>query len=105
MLRIYPVCLELVRNVRPYIDRIARFDRSLAQQLRSSCMSVVLNVAEGSGVRGGRRRHCYEIALGEARETFANLEGAYALGYVRPLDAATRSRFNQIIGTLVNVVR
>jgi Transposase IS116/IS110/IS902 family len=53
MLRIYPVCLEMVREVRPYADRIARFDRDLARQLRRSCTAVPLNVAEGSGLRGG----------------------------------------------------
>jgi four helix bundle protein len=104
MLRIYPVCLEMVRDVRPYAEQIARHDRWLAEQLRRSCASVVLNVAEGSGSRGGKRRHCYDVALGEARETLANLETAQAIGYVRGVDAAMRQRMDQIIGTLVRLV-
>jgi hypothetical protein len=36
MLRIYPVCLAMVREMSPYADRIARFDRDLARQLRKS---------------------------------------------------------------------
>ena len=86
MLRIYPVCPAMVREVRPFAERIARFDRDLARQLRRSSTAVPLNVAEGSGLRAGRRRQAYEIALGEARETLANLEAAEAIGYVPPID-------------------
>ena len=94
----------MVREVRSYADRIARFDRDQAQQLRRSSVSVVLNIAEGTGTRAGRRRQSYEIALGEARETLANLEAAAAVGYVPKINAATRSRFDHVIGTLVRLV-
>ena len=105
MLRIYPVCLAMVRDVRPYAERIARFDRDLARQLRKSSTSVPLNVAEGSGLRAGRRRQSYDYALGEARETLANLEAAQAIGYLPSIDAQLRQRLDHIIGTLVNLVR
>ena len=105
MLRIYPVCLCMVREVRPYIERVARFDRDLARQLRKSSTSVPLNVAEGSGLRGGRRRQTYEYALGEARETLANLETAESAGYFRHIEPALRARFDHIIGVLVKLVR
>ena len=105
MLRIYPVCLAMVRDVRPYAERIARFDRDLARQLRKSSTSVPLNVAEGSGLRAGRRRQSYDYALGEARETLANLEAAEAIGYLPSIDAQLRQRLDHIIGTLVNLVR
>jgi four helix bundle protein len=105
MLRIYAVCLVLLRELRPYVEQIARFDRDLARQLRRSSASIALNVAEASGARGGRRRHSYDVALGEARETLACLEVAEAIGYVRTIESRVRERFDQIIGTLVNVVR
>jgi four helix bundle protein len=105
MLRIYPVCLSLVRDVRPYAERIARFDRDLAQQLRRSCTAVALNVAEGCGLRAGRRRQSYQYALGEARETLANLEVAEAIGYLPSVEPHVRERLDHIIGTLVNLVR
>lgn len=105
MLRIYPVCLAMVREVRPYADRIARFDRDLARQLRRSCTAVVLNLGEGSGLRGGRRRQSYDYALGEARETLANLEAAEAIGYIPNVEPQVRKRLDHIIGTLVNLVR
>jgi four helix bundle protein len=95
----------MVRGVRPSVERIARFDADLARQLRKASTSVALNVAEGSGSRGGKRRHCYDLALGEARETLANLEVAAAVGYMPSVDAGTRRQLNQIIGTLVNIIR
>jgi four helix bundle protein len=105
MLRIYPVCIEMVREVRPYVERIAQHDRDLARQLRKSCTAVPLNVAEGSGLRGGLRRQSYDHALGEARETLANLEAAEAIGYLSSLDAGVRERIDHIIATLVKLVR
>ena len=103
MLRIYPVCLEMVREVRTCAECIARFDADLARQLRRASMSVVLNVAEGAGTRAGRRRQAYEIALGEARETLAGLEAAHAIGYVTKVDPSVRRCFDHIIGTLVKL--
>jgi four helix bundle protein len=105
MLRIYPVCIAMVRDVRPYAERIARFDRDLARQLCKSSTAVPLNVAEGGGSRAGRRRLSYEHALGEARETLANLETAEAIGYIANIEVHVRKRLNHIIGTLVNLVR
>ena len=105
MLRIYPVCLAMVRDVRVLADRIGGFDRDQARQLQRSSVSVVLNVAEGAAVRDGRRRARYGDALGSARETLANLEEAEAIGYLQPIDAELRQRFDHIIGTLVRLVR
>ena len=105
MLSIYQVCLQLIRDLRPYVERIARFDRDLARQLKKAMTSSPLNVAEGSGSRAGRRRHCYDTALGETRETLACLETAEAAGYIRCIEPHVRARINHIIGTLVNVVR
>jgi four helix bundle protein len=98
----------MVREVRPYADSIARFDRDQARQLRRSSVSVVLDVAEGSGVRAGRRRQSYEIALGEARvarATRANLQAAEGAGYLRTVDVGLRDRLDHIIATLVKLVR
>ena len=103
MLRIYPVCLQMVRDVRPVADRVAKFDRDHARQLRRSSLSVPLNVAEGSGARGGVRRARYDDALGSARETVANLECSEAVGYISHIDAELLDRLGRIIGTLVKL--
>lgn len=104
MLRIHEVCLQMVRDVRPMAEAIGERDRDQARQLRRSMTSVVLNLAEGYGSRGGTKRARYENALGSARETLANLEVAEAIGYVGPLEPVVRERFDQIIGTLVMLV-
>jgi four helix bundle protein len=77
----------------------------LARQLKRSSTSVALNVAEGAGSRGGKRRHCYDVALGEAREVAASLDVAAAIGYLPSRDAELDRQLNQIIGTLVNVIK
>ncbi len=105
MLRIYPVRIELIREMRPLVEQIERLDRDQARQLRRSATSIVLNLAEGEGCRGGTQRARFHDSLGSARETLANLEVAEALGYVRPLDAGFRDRFDRVIGTLVRLVR
>ena len=104
MLRIYDDCLEMLTEVEGMAVMIERRDRDRARQLRRSSSSVQLNVAEGSGCRGGTRRMRYQDALGSARETVANLEGAAAVGFVPPMSASLRRSFNRIIGTLVNIL-
>ena len=104
MLRIYPVCIDMVREVAGLAESISKFDRDQARQLRRSCLSVSLNVAEGSGSRGGTRRARYDDALGSARETVANLESAEAIGYIGPMDPNLRGKLDHIIGVLVKIV-
>jgi four helix bundle protein len=105
MLRIYIVCIEIVREVRPYVERIAKVDPDLARQLKKCSASVALNVSEGSATRGGRRRNTYEIALGEAREIRACLQVAEAAGYVARLAPELLDKLDRVIATLVKVVR
>ncbi|MBL4635965.1 MAG: four helix bundle protein [Kofleriaceae bacterium] len=69
MLRIYPVCLEMVRQVANLAIVVKQHDRDLCRQLQRSSASVVLNLAEGSAVRDGRRPVRYGDALGSALET------------------------------------
>ncbi len=105
MLRIYPVCIELVREIGPLALQIERYDRDQARQLRRSSTSIVLNLAEGAAGRGGNKRLRYRNALGSAEESRANLEVAEALGYVGPIGGELRNRFNHVIGTLVKLAR
>lgn len=104
MLRIYPVILETLTQLRSALGQIERRDSDLARQLRRSATSVLLNVAEGSYSRGKSRAARYHTALGSARETLACLEAAHALGYVASLDAAVVAQLNRVIGTLVRLV-
>jgi four helix bundle protein len=105
MLIIYVVCIEIVREVRPYAERIGKVNADLARQLKRCSASVALNVSEGSATRGGRRRNTYEIALGEARETRACLQVAEAAGYVTRVAPELLDKIDRVIATLVKVVR
>ena len=104
MLRIYSVLLDLVREVRPLVEDLARKDADLARQCRRALTSAPLNVAEGSYSRGRNRAARYQDATGSLRESLACLEVAAALGYAPEIDAGLRGRFDHVIGTLVNVV-
>ncbi len=105
MLRIYPVCLAMVREVAELAIVIKLHDRDLCRQLQRASVSVVLNLAEGSAVRDGRRRVRYGDALGSALETRAGIEVASALGYIDSVDDELQGRFRHIIGVLYKVSR
>jgi four helix bundle protein len=83
-----------IERLRPLVERIARRDRGLADQVRRAATSVVLNLAEGAYNAGGHRRARFESARGSANEAHcgAALRVARAWGYVaepeaRELDA------------------
>jgi len=104
MLRIYPVTVETLRELRPVMERIEKKDSDLGRQLRRAAASVALNLSEGMGSRGKLRQVRYHTALGSARETLACLEVAVAFGYLGEVDGAMRARWDRIIGTLVKLV-
>jgi len=103
-LRIYPVVLELVRSLRPYLSVLRARSGSLGDQLERALLSVPLNLAEGTYSRGRNRQARCQSALGSAHEALACLEAAEALGWLEPLDPAVEARFQHIIGTLVRLV-
>ena len=104
MLRIYTTAIEVIERLRPVVAQIESHDRDLARQLRRAASSVVLNISEGSGSRGGTRRERYHNALGSARETGACLDVAAALGYVENIDAGLLDRLDHVRATLVRNV-
>lgn len=104
MLHIYPVILQVLKELRSVVRRIELKDRDLARQLRRCSASIALNVAEGMYSRGGNRAARYHSALGSARETLACLEVAEAWGYVAGLDAGLLAQLRRVVGTLVRLV-
>ena len=82
----YEVAKELARALRPLIERIARFDRSLADQMRRAMSSVILNVREGNRRAGGDRLHGFRIAAGSADELVGALDVAEVMGYLAARD-------------------
>ena len=104
MLKIYGVALEMTPEVERLMERIGERNRELCKQLKGSWPSVVLNIAEGSGSRGGNRRLRYENALASAREAWSTLEYGEAAGYIAPIDHGLRRRFDHVIGVLVRIL-
>ena len=105
MLRIYSDTVTLLSTLRPVIERLARQDRDLARQLRRAATSVLLNLAEGAGQRGGHRRERYRTALGSAWEVRACIDAGVALGYVEPPELALQDRLDKITRTLYRLAR
>ena len=76
------VALDLVRELRPLVEKIRKHDNNLAKQLVDAMNSTVQNLAEGEAHRGGNKRAKFDIALGEANEVSASLDLALAWGYI-----------------------
>lgn len=104
-LRIYPVALNMVRSLRPLLDRLSTRDPNLADQLRRAATSVPLNLHEGAYSQGRNTRARFHTALGSAAEVRACLDVAEALGYVDAVDAGLRDTLDRIIATLHRLSR
>lgn len=105
MLIVYREFVEALGEMRELLEGIERRDRDLARQLRRAAASVALNVAEGSGNRGGSKRLRYSTALGSLRETRACVDVAVALGYVRVPNAVLMRKLDRVGGALYRLAR
>ncbi|MDI1444016.1 four helix bundle protein [Polyangium sp. 6x1] len=99
-LKIYSVTIEMLRGLRPVIEKIGRKDPNLADQLRRAATSVPLNLHEGAYSLGRNERARWHTAMGSAAEVRACLDVAEALGYVDEVDAQLRDTLDHIIATL-----
>ena len=70
--------LDLIRTLRPLVERMRSTSPDLAGQVVHSATSVGLNLAEGIRRTGADKRRAYRIASAEAQEVKAALEIAAA---------------------------
>ena len=49
---VFDLALQMLVHIKPIIDKVARHDRSLADQMQRSAQSSFLNIAEGQSARG-----------------------------------------------------
>ncbi len=74
--------VDLVRVCRPLVEKIAKRDRKLEDQLRRALTSCPLNLSEGSRRTGNDRRRHYRIAGGSLSEAQTALLVAEAWRYL-----------------------
>ncbi len=78
------VALQMVAAIKPLLAQIARQDRALAEQLRCSSSSVVLNIGEGARSCGRNETVRFHSAAGSANETRVGLALAETWELIRP---------------------
>jgi len=81
---VYVRAREVVREIAPVVRVIRTQDAKLADQIRRAAQSVVLNIAEGRGNKGGNAELRFATACGSAKEVRAALGVASDWGYVEP---------------------
>ncbi len=81
-LKIGDEIIQLIRELRPTLAKIAQHDRNLHDQIRRALSSVSLNIAEGEWRRNGNARLRFETAMGSTNEAARGLRTADAFGYV-----------------------
>ena len=104
-LRIYHVAIDLVRKLRPLIERIRKKNPRLADQMEDALTSVPLNLHEGAYSQGRNIRARYHNALGSAGEIRACLDVAVAMEYLEPVDPAILDQLDHVIATVFNLTR
>jgi four helix bundle protein len=104
-LHIYGVAVDMVRQLKPLIERIGTKDANLADQLRRAATSVPLNTHEGAYSQGGHVRARFHTALASAAEVRACLDVAEALGYIGTVDAKLRDTLDRVTATLHRLAR
>ena len=85
---VYVRAQEIMRELPPLLERVRKHDRKLADQLKRAAQSVVLNIAEGRGNKGGNAELRFATACGSAKEVRAALAVASDWGYIEARRAA-----------------
>ncbi|TKD03836.1 four helix bundle protein [Polyangium fumosum] len=104
-LRIYDVAIEMLRTLRPVIERVGTKDPNLGDQLRRAATSIALNLNEGAYSQGRNERARWYTAMGSAAEVRACLEVAEALGYIEKADENLLDTLDRIVATLHRLTR
>jgi four helix bundle protein len=95
------VTLELIRIMRPLVERIRQVDRDLAAQLKDATTSIASNISEGARRLGKDRIHLWSVAAGSAGEVRTQLAVAVAWGDIEPAPIAPAlDRLDRILAML-----
>ena len=97
-MQVHEMALSIIEALAPIVGLIQRQDRGLAQQLRASASSIVLNIAEAEYSDPGNKRARFFTAAGSANESRAAVRVAIAWRYV------SRERASEVLALLDRVV-
>ncbi|MDI1447029.1 four helix bundle protein [Polyangium sp. 6x1] len=99
------MAIEMLRTLRPVIERVGTKDPNLGDQLRRAATSIALNLGEGAYSQGRNARARWYTAMGSASEVRACLEVAEALGYIEKVDTNLLDTLDRIVATLHRLTR
>jgi len=98
------VALELIRRLRPIIEKIRRHDRKEAEQLQSAAQSIARNLAEGRRRLGRDRTSLWSVAAGSTDEARTSVLMAYAAGWIDDADlGSVRDLFDRELAMTWNM--
>ncbi|MBI5160954.1 MAG: four helix bundle protein [Micrococcales bacterium] len=80
------IALELIRALRPVIDKVGRSSKREAEQMQDAANSVARNLAEGRRRRGKDRRYLWDVAAGSADEVRTSMLICLANGWLDEAD-------------------
>ena len=82
------IALELIKALRPVIDKVGRSSKKEAEQMQDAANSIARNLAEGRRRRGKDRRYHWDVAAGSADEVRTSMLIGLANGWVTEQDVA-----------------
>ena len=85
-LDVYRCAVRFLALAAALAERIPRGYGPLADQLRRASLSILLNIAEGTGKPGQDAARFYAIARGSTMESAAILDAMETLGFVPATD-------------------
>ena len=104
-LRIYAVVLELIRELKPILDKIMAKDSNLGDQMKRAMTSVPLNTHEGAYSQGRLARARFCNALASAGEIRGCLDTAVVMDYIEPVDPKVLDKLDHVIATFSKLTR
>jgi len=80
------IALELIKALRPVIDKVGRSSKKEAEQMQDAANSIARNLAEGRRRRGKDRRYHWDVAAGSADEVRTSMLISLANGWLTEQD-------------------